>query len=183
MAKEPKTPSKQIEKQREKQLDKQIEKDLLHDKRPKEFKNEKIEKPEFKEFKDHKHEKIEKNEAKEHKDHKHEKLEKNEVKEHKDAKLEKLEKNEAKEHKDHKHEKIEHKELQKDHIPEKQHGKEKDGKELAEGDFDPGDPVFRQGLSAAGDGSAEHFIDPDQRPDLSGGALSGEEDQPTPGGG
>src|SRR5919206_1809686 len=108
MAKEPKLSDKQRE---TKQLEKQKDKTVLGDKNPKEFKIEKTEKPEFKEFKDHKHEKVEKNEAKEHKDHKHEKLEKNEAKEHKDAKAEKLEKNEAKEHKDHKNEKLEHKEV------------------------------------------------------------------------
>jgi hypothetical protein len=154
-------------------------------KAPKEIKEIKIEKVEHKELKI---EKLEKNEAKEHKDHKHEKLEKNEVKEHKDAKIEKLEKNEAKEHKDHKNEKIEHKEILKDIAKtehkdfkeiEKQQGKEKDGKELVEGPGggDLGDPVLQQGVGAAGQGGAAHFIDEDKRPDLSGGALSGEEDR------
>jgi hypothetical protein len=141
---------------------------------------EKLEKPEFKEFKDHKLEKLEKNEIKEHKDHKIEKLEKNELKEHKDHKIEKLEKNELKEHKDHKIEKIEKievKEFSKLEHGEKPPGKEKDGKEIAEGpgSVDPIDPAI-QGLSAAGRGQAQHFINPDERPDLSGGALSGEPD-------
>jgi hypothetical protein len=151
----------------------------------KEVKELKIEKIEHKEFKELKIEKVEKNEAKEHKDHKIEKLEKHEAKEHKDAKVEKLEKNEAKEHKDHKVEKLEHKEFIKDfakvehkEFEGKPLGKEKDGKELAEGPIgDPGDPAFEQGLGAAGQGAAEHFIDKDKRPDLSGGALSGEEDR------
>jgi hypothetical protein len=133
----------------------------------------KLEKAEAKEFKDHKHEKIEKNEAKEHKDHKVEKLEKNEAKEHKDAKVEKFEKNEAKEHKDHKIEKIEHKEFSKLEHPEKPQGKEKDGKEIFEGPGFPGgggDPAATHGLGDAG-----HFIQPEDRPDLSKGALSGEE--------
>ena len=157
-------------------------------KEPKQIKEIKFEKIEFKEHKDFKIEKLEKNEAKEHKDHKVEKLEKNESKEHKDAKVEKAEKNEAKEHKDHKAEKFEHKEIVKEHgkievkefkeLENKQFGKEKDGKELAEGPGrgDPGDPAMSQGIEAGGEGTAEHFIDRDKRPDLSGGALSGEED-------
>ncbi|MDB5692684.1 MAG: hypothetical protein JWO81_1747 [Alphaproteobacteria bacterium] len=156
-------------------------------KAPKEIKELKIEKIESKEHKDFKFEKVEKNEAKEHKDHKIEKLEKNEFKEHKDAKIEKLEKNEAKEHKDHKNEKIEHKEFAKDlgkiehkelQEVDKRLGKEKDGKELVEGNpGDLGDPAIHQGVGAAGQGTAAHFIDPEKRPDLSGGALSGEEDR------
>jgi hypothetical protein len=137
----------------------------------------KIEKIEHKEFKDFKIEKIEKNEAKEHKDHKIEKLEKNEAKEHKDAKIEKAEKNEAKEFKDHKVEKIEHKELSKFEHGEKPLGKEKDGKEIFEGpnQGDPGDPAL--GVGAVGQGAAAHFINPQERPDLSSGALSRETDE------
>ena len=160
-------------KQTDKNVEKQVEKTLIADKNlHKEFKIEKIEKPEFKEHKDLKHEKVEKNEAKEHKDHKIEKLEKNEAKEHKDAKHEKLEKNEFKEHKDVKIEKIEVKEHSKIEIAEKPQGKEKDGKEIFEGPGgDPlGDPL------AQGAGGAAHFIQPEERPDLSRGALSGEED-------
>ena len=160
-------------KQVEKNAEKQVEKTLIADKNlHKEFKIEKIEKIEVKEHKDLKLEKIEKNEAKEHKDHKIEKIEKNESKEHKDAKVEKLEKNEAKEHKDHKIEKIEQKEFTKLEHGEKPQGKEKDGKEIFEGPGgDPlGDPL------AQGAGAAAHFIQPEERPDLSRGALSGEED-------
>ena len=160
-------------KQAEKTLEKNIEKSVIADKLPhKEFKELKVEKIEIKEHKDLKIEKIEKNEAKEHKDHKIEKIEKNEAKEHKDAKLEKAEKNEAKEHKDHKIEKIEHKEHTKIEIAEKPQGKEKDGKEIFEGPGgDPlGDPL------AQGAGAAAHFIQPEERPDLSRGALSGEAD-------
>src|SRR5436190_2213362 len=134
-------PPKQTDKNVEKQVEKQVEKTLIADKNHyKEFKIEKIEKPEFKE----------------HKDLKHEKVEKNEFKEHKDVKIEKLEKNE--------HSKIE--------IAEKPQGKEKDGKEIFEGPGgDPlGDPL------AQGAGGAAHFIQPEERPDLSRGALSGEED-------
>ena len=159
---------------------KATDKSFLADKQQaKEFKVEKIE---HKEFKDQKFEKVEKNEAKEHKDHKHEKLEKNEAKEHKDNKHEKLEKNEAKEHKDHKHEKFEIKEFTKFEHGEKQFGKEKDGKEIAEGPggFDPGDPIFQGGPGAVGQGNADHFIPTEDRPDLSGGALAGEADKPKP---
>ena len=107
-----------------------------------------------------------------HKEFKIEKIEKIEVKEHKDLKLEKIEKNEAKEHKDHKIEKIEQKEFTKLEHGEKPQGKEKDGKEIFEGPGgDPlGDP-FAQGA-----GAAAHFIQPEERPDLSRGALSGEAD-------
>lgn len=159
-----------------KQPDKNVEKSIIADKIPhKELKEFKFEKIEIKEHKDLKIEKIEKNEAKEHKDHKLEKLEKNEAKEHKDAKHEKLEKVETKEHKDakvEKLEKIEHKELSKLEHAEKPVGKEKDGKEIFEGPGDGpiGDP-FEQGA-----GAAAHFIQPEERPDLSRGALSGEED-------
>jgi len=145
---------------------------------------EKIEKPEFKEHKDVKHEKIEKNEIKEHKDAKQEKLEKNEAKEHKDAKHEKIEKNEIKEHKDAKHEKLEKpefKEFSKFESPEKQIGKEKDGKEIVEGPIGkPGDPI-EQRLAALEQavGNMQHFITSAQRPDLSRGALTGEPDKPT----
>src|SRR5262249_40594674 len=130
-------------------------------------KNEKLEKNEIKEHKDHKIEKLEKNEAKEHKDHKIEKLEKNELKEHKDHKVEKIEK----------FEKLEIKEFSKLEHGEKQKTKEKDGKELFEGpgNIDPGDPA--QGLGSAGRGQAQHFINSEDRPDLSGGALSGEPDR------
>lgn len=136
--------------------------------------NHKLEKPELKEFKDHKHEKIEKNEAKEHKDHKIEKIEKNEFKEHKDAKVEKIEKNEFKEHKDTKIEKIEAKEISKIEIGEgKIQIKEKPEKEIFEGPGgDPGNPVETGGI-----GNASHFISPEDRPDLSKGALSGEDDR------
>lgn len=156
-----------------KQPDKNVEKSIIADKIPhKELKEFKFEKIEIKEHKDLKIEKIEKNEAKEHKDHKLEKLEKNEAKEHKDAKHEKLEKVEVKEHKDAKFEKIEHKEHTKIEIAEKPQGKEKDGKEIFEGPGgDPlGDPL------AQGAGAAAHFIQPEERPDLSRGALSGEAD-------
>ena len=166
-------PPKQTDKNVEKTVEKQIEKTLITDKNHhKEFKIEKIEKPEVKEHKDLKHEKVEKNEAKEHKDHKLEKLEKNEAKEHKDAKHEKLEKIEVKEHKDAKIEKIEQKEFTKLEHGEKPQGKEKDGKEIFEGPGgDPlGDPL------AQGAGGAAHFIQPEERPDLSRGALSGEAD-------
>lgn len=157
---------------------KQFEKSFVADKGF--HKDSKFEKIEHKEFKDFKIEKIEKNEAKEHKDHKIEKLEKNEHKEHKDAKIEKLEKAEAKEHKDHKVEKIEHKEFTKFEHGEKPLGKEKDGKEIFEGPggIDPGDPAFNSG--ATGLGTAAHFIPQEDRPDLSGGALSGEADQVKP---
>jgi hypothetical protein len=143
-------------------------------------KNEKVEKAEFKEFKDHKHEKLEKNENKEHKDAKHEKIEKNEIKEHKDAKHEKLEKNELKEHKDAKHEKIE--KLEAKEIAEKPVGKEKDGKEIAEGPQDPGGPIEqRLAMLERSMASLQHFITSAQRPDLSRGALSAEPDaSPTP---
>jgi hypothetical protein len=178
MARAPKQPQKTAEKNAEKaqiadKRPKEIEKLAKElEKFPKEFKHEKIEKIEIKEHKDLKLEKIEKNEAKEHKDHKIEKLEKNEHKEHKDAKLEKVEKLEAKEHKDAKIEKIEIKEHSKIEHAEKPVGKEKDGKEIFEGPGgDPlGDP-FAQGA-----GGAAHFIQPEDRPDLSRGALSGEED-------
>jgi hypothetical protein len=136
-------------------------------------KNEKIEKSEFKELKDNKQEKIEKNENKEHKDAKIEKLEKNEAKEHKDAKNEKLEKNEFKEHKDAKHEKIEKPEVKE--FFEKPIGKEKDGKEIAEGPQGPGGPVEqRLAMLEQSVTSMQHFITSAQRPDLSRGALAGE---------
>jgi hypothetical protein len=145
----------------------------------KDFKLEKVEKIEAKEHKDLKQEKIEKNEAKEHKDSKHEKVEKNEAKEHKDAKNEKLEKNELKEHKDAKHEKIEKleaKEISKIEHPEKQIGKEKDGKEIFEGPgTNPGDPIEQRiGALEQNVATMQHFITSAQRPDLSQGALSGE---------
>jgi hypothetical protein len=144
----------------------------------KDFKLEKVEKIEAKEHKDLKQEKIEKNEAKEHKDSKHEKVEKNEAKEHKDSKSEKLEKNELKEHKDAKHEKVEKleaKEISKIEHPEKQVGKEKDGKEIAEGPGNPGDPIEqRVGALEQNVATMQHFITSAQRPDLSQGALSGE---------
>ena len=160
--------------------DKKVEIKELHKE-----KFEKIEKPEFKEHKDVKHEKIEKVEHKEHKDAKIEKIEKNEAKEHKDAKVEKIEKNEAKEHKDakvekvEKLEKLEQKELSKLEHGEKTQGKEKDGKEIAEGPGNPGDPI-EQRLSALEQsvGHLQHFISSALRPDLSRGALSGEADKP-----
>src|SRR5215813_10674163 len=112
---------------------------------------------EIKEFKIEKNEKIEKSEFKDFKDHKHEKLEKNENKEHKDAKHEKIEKPEAKE------------------IAEKPVGKEKDGKEIAEGPQGPGGPVEqRLAMLEQSVASMQHFITLAQRPDLSRGALSGE---------
>ena len=145
----------------------------------KEHKIEKLEKIETKEHKDLKLEKIEKNESKEHKDTKNEKLEKNESKEHKDAKNEKAEKNEIKEHKDAKHEKVEKlesKEVSKIEAPEKPQGKEKDGKEIVEGPgTNPGDPVEQRVANLEQNvASLQHFITSSQRPDLSRGALSGE---------
>ncbi len=156
-------------------LTKRIEKKI----ETKEFKVEKLEKIEAKEHKDLKLEKIEKNEIKEHKDAKQEKLEKNEAKEHKDAKHEKAEKNEIKEHKDGKQEKIEkleNKEISKLEQGEKPQGKEKDGKELVEGPGNPGDPIEqRLGALEQSMASMQHFITQSQRPDLSRGALSGEQ--------
>ena len=139
--------------------------------------NFKIEKNEIKEHKDAKHEKLEKNETKEHKDAKHEKLEKNEFKEHKDAKHEKIEKNEIKEHKDAKHEKIEHKEkiekIERKEIAKLEHPE----KVIFEGPIrENGNPV--EARLAALEQKLQHFIDTAQRPDLSRGALSGEQTKP-----
>jgi hypothetical protein len=55
--------------------------------------------------------------------------------------------------------------------------KEKEGKEIAEG---PGDPALSEGVAARGDGDQDHFIQSGQRPDLSGGALTGEADKGKP---
>ncbi len=141
----------------------------------KEHKLEKVEKNESKELKS---EKLEKNETKEHKDAKIEKAEKNEAKEHKDTKLE------SKEHKDTKHESKEHKDFKVESLEKliveniKQAGKEKDGKEVAEGPGQAGDPI-EQRLSALEQSVAvmQHFITTGQRPDLSQGALTGEADR------
>ena len=150
--------------------DKQIEK----------IKQEKPEKLEHKDHKDWKEKELkqEKAEKLEHKDHKDWK----EGKEGKELKQEKAEKLENKDHKDWKEGKEikEIDKLQKEHtkieIAEKPQGKEKDGKEIVE---NPGDIFEQQGNPAAGAGNAQHFINQGDRPDLSGGALSGEK-KPAP---
>jgi len=45
--------------------------------------------------------------------------------------------------------------------------------------FASGEYIFQQGDPLAGAGGAQHFINPGDRPDLSGGALSGEK-KPAP---
>jgi hypothetical protein len=148
-----------------------------------------IEKAAEKLFKQEKLEKIEHKEKPEKIEHK-EKPEKHEHKE-KPEKIEHKEKPEKHEHKEkpekHEHKeilKIEHKEKEslKIELPEKRLGKEKDGKELAEGHIgDPGDPI-EQRLAALEQGLAavHHFITTGQRPDLSRGALASEPDKKKP---
>jgi hypothetical protein len=170
MARPPKKPP--ADKAAAKAPDKQIEK----------IKQEKAEKLEHKDHKDWKEKELkqEKAEKLEHKDHKDWK-EGKEGKEHKEVKQEKAEKLENKDHKDWKEGKElkEVDKLQKEHtkieVAEKHVGKEKDGKELVE---NPGD-IFQQGDPLAGAGNAQHFINQGDRPDLSGGALSGEK-KPSP---
>ena len=117
---------------------------------------------------------------------KQEKIEKFEHKE-KPEKFEHKEKPEKIEHKE-KPEKIEHKEkietkeVSKLEHPEKTLGKEKDGKEIAEGGpINPGDPVLLR-LAALEQSMAavQHFITTGQRPDLSRGALASETDTKKP---
>lgn len=55
--------------------------------------------------------------------------------------------------------------------------KDKETKEFAETAVDP---ALSEGVAARGDGDEDHFIEPGQRPDLSGGALTGEADKGKP---
>jgi chromosome segregation ATPase len=70
-----------------------------------------------------------------------------------------------------------HKEIDKVKAEFEKQVKEKEGKEIAE---TPVDPALREGAAARGDGDKDHFIAPGQRPDLSGGALTGEADKGKP---
>jgi len=132
-------------------LDKAIIKDFKDYKENKDFKEHK----DGKDFKDHK------SEWKDHKDHKFErkeyKIEKIELKENKNEKLE-----------------VEVEREWPPHWP----------NPLGGTPGHPGDPipddVILQWAMGPGMGTASHFINPEDRPDLSEGALSGEGDRPKP---